>query len=604
MGTIFNKVGGTALASAILAIPNAAADGVTDDTAAVQAYLDERLAQGKPLILPAGVYAIKPSDPDGPILTVQGSAIFSQQLYGPGELKVAANSGNYEGMVKFEAPHNCPGATDCIFDHNARNNILPDLETYKARGRYTVYTYKSGAKYGSAKFNGNTIKNCDSHVSPYFSHYTGNGISQICYNTWLDGTNANGEDIDQSFINNTNDGLHCVGNRFYGASDALAPRTAIETHGSNQIVMGNHVERFQIYTNLSGIHQSIPQSKNILFSGNTGTVSRDGILIWGQTHADHPEGSTKVTIKGMTITDNRIHIAWTKYEWDESYGRFRSLALFGGDLQSDIEDLVCENNQFSYDAETEAKKFPNANSGAIGWYFGAAGAMTSKIQGMRISNNRVIGCPVSGFFGEFGAFGNLIIEGNEFIDCALTETSAPKVSNKIPMYLSILPTSRVSISRNKIIYNEDNISITDFIYVRDRYVPSATQPYELIDNEFIFPEGANLATVTDYVATPSSTNVKLFFKGEVPSDEIRLPLITGGIGSNVRYKDTGAKAEKVGVGAFSWRVTSYGGTAATPVTNGRRRGDLILVENPSANGHGAWIAISADTWKKTMLIEA
>jgi polygalacturonase len=293
----------------------AVGDGVADDTAAIQQAFNDAGPQGA-VYFPAGVYLVSPSASNGYILTLSEKKSFS--LLGQGAasiIKVKSNSGNYKGIIGLYNSNEDVKSlyvTGLTFDHNRQQNILAATADYEAQLRATISNYSSPNGYEQIEIHHCSILNTDSVVSFYFPKGLGNGkLVKIDACTWLSCGNANGSDIDQSFINATCDTMHVTNCTFQGESWSHAPRTAIEPHASNCIVANNTVAYFQVGANITGISQT-GTTVNMVCSDNTFQVSRDGILIWSQSLA--PANAT-IGFKNCIVSGNTLNIDATQYNF-------------------------------------------------------------------------------------------------------------------------------------------------------------------------------------------------------------------------------------------------------------------------------------------------
>lgn len=580
----------------------AVGDGTTDDTAAIQLAFTQTPAGGA-VFFPAGTYLVSPTSVSAYILSITNKSTFS--ICGQGVssvIKVKNGAGNYKGIiglanttVELTGFH----ADSLSFDHNRQNNVLASAADYEGKLRSTISNYSSTAGYNQIFITDCTIRNADGVVSFYFPKGVSNGKHvKITNCTWLSGANANGVDFDQSFINSTCDSLIISGCHFEGASWALAPRTAIETHSSSCVLTGNTISNFQIGANLTGISQS-GTNVNQICANNTFDVSREAILIWSQSLS--PANAT-VGFKNMIVTGNSINMNSYQYNFSPVVGACRAISIYGGATSISYENLAVTNNTIRYEREVDTSyisKFPLKSFGAISSY--ENGNQTNLAVNFSIVGNKIVNCPSSGIFFDLGKVKGLTISNNELIDCGTTISSTAQFSNKVPLYLSPSLESDCTIQNNVIMQTDAAPAITDFIFIRDR--ASSSYCYKCFHNTFALKDGVNPAAITDYVGVYNASQ-KLLFEGSVPLEAIRLPVMAGGIGSRVSIADSGRVAVKTNASGF-WKKEGYG--ASAPAAGAWNIGDVIYNEVPAAAGHLGWICIAAGspgTWKAFGAIEA
>ena len=573
----------------------AVGDGVTDDTAAIQAAIDS-MADNSSIVFPKGIYLVAPTIESSYILTLPN--INNITILGLGAtIKVEASSGNYLGILGYASGATPDGLTvrDVIFDHNGQNNDLGSLGAYSSRGRYTVSNYLSGNAFDNIVVSNVTVKNCDSVVSIYFTGSSSTAGSVSIDNCeWINARNYNGQDYDQSFINCRCDFLSITNNRFRGESWAYAPRTAIETHSSNQIVTGNIVEKFQIGINVTGISQTGTTYDHIV-NNNAFEVSRDGILIWSQPLAP---ASATTGFENMLISKNIIRMRPDEFVGTASAG-LRGIGIYGGSLHVEYKNLIIDGNQIVYPLDQSGSSYTTKSSSQA---WGAISSRTSSTVNadainVEITNNQIINCPMSGVFLEFSDWSGLKIEGNSFIDCGSTQNAAPASSTKQVIFFAGYLIGDCSISRNLFVDNFATTQVTDYIYLRDR-TASPLYFFDVRDNEFRFTDSATIVSGADYLGVYSSS-VLVKFNGEVPLDtNPRLPLITGGINSKVTVRSSDVSYTKNASGILDWKAEFFSSTS--PSTGSWRAGDVAYNTSPTSGGTIGWVCTttgSPGTWK-------
>ncbi len=573
----------------------AVGNGVADDTAAIQAAMTA-LADNSLITFPPGIYVVSPTLSSDYILKLPD--VNNIAILGDGAvIKVKNSAGNYRGIIGYVSGATPDGllVQDITFDHNGQNNDLGSLGAYSALGRYTVTNYLSGGSFDRISIRNVTVRNCDSVVSFYFTGGANTAGSVSIENCeWINARNYNGQDYDQSFINCRCDYLNIANNRFRGESWAYSPRSAIETHASNTIVVGNSIEKFQVGINVTGISQT-GTTYNHIVANNVFEVSRDGITIWSQPLAPT---SAVVGFENMLISKNIIRMMPIQFNWTASAG-LRGIAIFGGSTHVEYKNLVVDGNQIVYPLDPAGNSYTVKSTsqtwGAISSYLNST--QNADSVNVRISNNQVINCPMPGVFLEFGDWAGLEISGNTFVDCGSTQNASPIFSSKCVVYLSITLIGDCSVSRNVIIDNFSTTQVTDYVFIRDR-ASSPVYFFDVRNNEFRFATGATIVAGADYLGIASSSTLARFH-GEVPLVlDPRLPQITGGINSCVTVRSTDVKYIKNASGTTSWKAEFF--SAASPSTGTWRSGDVAWNTSPAAGGTPGWVCTTAGTpgtWK-------
>ena len=574
----------------------AVGDGVADDTAAIQAAINS-LSSEDSLYFPSGTYIVSPPASNDYVLKLP--AANNLTVYGDSTssiVKIKSSAGNYRGILGYVNGASPSGLTvrDITFDHNGQNNVLPTTAAYSAQVRATVSTYLTTTDWDRLQFLNITVLNCDAEVSIYCprgAYFGGSVLIDGC--TWYDARNANGANFDQSFINCTCEYLQIVNNHFRGASWALAPRTAIETHASDCVVTGNTIGFFQVGMNLTGVSQAGTTYRQVC-SDNTIEASRDGILIWSQSLAP---ASATIGFEGMTVQGNIIDMKPYDYAFAPSPIGYKGIAFFGG-AQITLKRCAILDNIISYPVDLAGNSYVDLSSskswGAIHSYQDSA--PTALLDDVVIAGNVVVNCASAGLFSDLGVWRGAQIVGNTFDNCGTTTSASAAFNNKIPLYFTSTLSSDAVIARNTFIDTNATPTITDVIFLRDR-LATPVYHYNVTDNVFEFADGATLTAVTDYVGVFSSATL-VRFHGEVPTDTVRLPAITGGIGSTVTIRSDGSTATKNQSGTTAWRKEVF--TSTAPATGSWRLGDLAWNTAPSAGGTPGWVCTTAGTpgtWK-------
>lgn len=359
----------------------AVGDGVTDDRAALNAAIQAAAVSGGTVWIPAGVFRATIDPATKAMLTVPGPGV---QLVGASReksiIRLADNQGDYQSLI---AGTDLSGLVirDLTLDQNATGNKITNITNLmNGQPRYFVKVFK-GSRI--------LIDNCTFADSDNVNSITINGgdlTSDVVIRNNLFQYNTNSSSHDHSTIYTSCKRATIEGNTFVGAG--ISARTAIEVHGSSQIVRGNRIHQFFTGINVAGIG---PQA-------NTGYVVFDniiedcgvGIHLWSWKYGSNTsEGLKDVVVQGNTVT-----LDFDRWANTISY---KAGILFDPGSSLPFRNVTIDSNVIRYKEFTAVPVA--ADRGSCGVMFERSSGVipTSALDWMiTISNNTIDGPPSSG----------------------------------------------------------------------------------------------------------------------------------------------------------------------------------------------------------------
>jgi|GEM_PF-6969280 len=575
-------------------------DGVTDDTAALQAALDA-LEDGQGLYIPAGTYLIAPTNTTDYILriTTERIAIFGESRE-TSIIKIKDGVGPYWGILGSQVKAVHWEVRDLGFDHNQQNNPMPsDAEYWRPTLRYTVSSFPGPAD--TVCIDTIDVLNCDSVVSLYFPQGVVSDTERaprtnitVTNSRWLrcDSQSSAAYDYDQSYINIAGELLNVHGCIFEGARWEKAPKTAIEVHGTTVSVTGNTISRFQVGINLTGMSWG-GTDRGLTFSGNSIEASRFGVTIWsgkqGSVDPVDPVGADRLLVVGNTITmrPDLYPAAYT-----QPIGSAIVFYAFRNSL--DAASIAILDNVITYG---DGITIPALRSGTPSLYAAAIAFPTSGSTGtkpataqLEISGNTVRHAPFAGLSITCAPLKGLHVADNNFVDCGVSSGAIGTQFGHVVFLDGEFLDSPV-LAGGKITMHADT-TCKAAIYYRDR---SSSGAKTLIASTVIDIRSADSTSCAEYVSAYPGSPVMM--TGHMAGTVKGMPK-TALHGSRVTTDD-GTIHERVGT---VW-VTRTAGTSA-PTSGTHTRGSTVTNTAPAPGSPTGWICTAPGTWKAYGLIEA
>jgi hypothetical protein len=304
-----------------LSVVDYGAVGTADDTATLQAAIDAAATYGAKVFLPVGTYIVAPVGTTRRMLRFTTGV---RGLFGSGAntsiIKVKNGVGNYHSILTNFSSGAGEGAVadsiaglelrDFTIDQNNTNNATSDpLGAGAMLAGYPRFCIGIAGGSNSARVQVRNVRCVDT-----------DGINTIFFqgrDVTIDScelvVSATGSDHDHSAIYTSSisgAGGHCLitGNLIYATTTGNpTARTAIETHGGSQHVIGNTVRKYFKAGNLTGV--STTAGDGIQWIGNSFIGVRYGLDLWSLATSAYPPG-----LQGARIAMNTFvmdPISWT-----------------------------------------------------------------------------------------------------------------------------------------------------------------------------------------------------------------------------------------------------------------------------------------------------
>nr|WP_246211688.1 glycoside hydrolase family 55 protein [Phytoactinopolyspora alkaliphila] len=571
-------------------------DGVTDDTAAIQAALDA-LDDGEGLYFPAGTFVVSPSTTTDFILRIKTKNV---SIFGESRetsiIRIKDGSGPYWGILGSLTAAEHWEIRNLGFDHNQQNNPLAtDAEYWRPTLRYTVACYPGDSD--TICVDTIDVLNCDSVVSLYFPSSGPRSRSVTVSNSrWLacDSQSSASYSYDQSLINVAGESIIITGCTFQGARWEKAPATAMELHGTTVSVIGNTITGFQTGVNLTGISRG-GTDYGLTCIGNSVEASRFGITIWSGQFSGQEE-IPPIGLAGVLVAGNSITMRTDLYPEAYTSPRGAAVTFFPYSLSLDLASVSIVDNMISYG---DGVTIPALRQGTPGIYAAAISVPTSGssaakplLAQLEISGNTVRHAPFAALAVTCAPLMGFHASGNNFLDCGVS-SGAPGTPFGHVVILDGEFLDDPVMTGGKIAIHADT-TCSSVIYYRDR----TEDPKPLVLSTMIDIRSADSSSCGDYVSVYPGSSVQI--ASHVGGVVKRMPPLATP-GSRVTT-DGQLVHEFVGGG---W-VTRGAGTAA-PTSGTHTRGSTVTNEAPAPGGVTGWICVESGdpgVWKGFGSIES
>lgn len=455
----------------------AVGDGITDDTNAIQATIDYvNSHNGGVVYFPSGTYLIriaKTTDPTWrhainiyPNICIQGESRSSTTI------KLKNSAGQYFSI--FSGPLITDDTSgievrDISFNANTTNNVVTGMSQLTDNGPRLFLTCFSGSKIVINNFRGYDIQ-C-------INLFTFNGVfvSNIdvshCLFEYTTSTPTVENDCSILYFYGIK-GCNFSHNTFVSTPAKYGARTAIETHGSSQTVIGNIIDGFRNGMNITGV---APDSHNIVIKGNVVRDCLNGIVLWSWFYGTN-DGTAGHALPGLTNVDiegNMIEINRDVYPDYATTGLDPIAAGISIDQSglAPVDSISIRNNTIVFLPYTTYALTEFATGGIV-WYRASIGGRgyDSNIQ---IIDNTIVNSPTNGIY--LGTNIKVLhVKGNMIVNPG--GTTAP--SNVLNAAF------KVGIFAYPITYGYDWI-IENNTIIDDRVIPKITSGISTGDNVFI-----------------------------------------------------------------------------------------------------------------------
>ncbi len=324
----------------------AVGDGVVDDRAAIQKTIDGvNAAGGGTVFFPSGTYKISKVADNSPIQVICLKLYSNIKLEGVNRdssfIKLADNVGNFDSMVgsfpSFEKMDNVQIKNLCFDANGAQNPTNQDLLTNQ--GSRNIVRVFIGKNY--------LIENCrfTNHKGIWSVVFNGLTSDVVIRNNEFTniGDKDPANDWDHSTIYTNGNNFLIENNLFSSISGPLTggARTAMEIHGSNQIIRGNTVNGYAFGVNVTGFSENY-NSFNQTYCNNVFNDMMDGFVIWSDKTL-----SGTIGLGNIRLFENEVNInasSWEKYVFFDGGNGFS----FERNRRLDIENLYIFKNKIKF----------------------------------------------------------------------------------------------------------------------------------------------------------------------------------------------------------------------------------------------------------------
>jgi hypothetical protein len=543
-----------------------------DDGPALQRAIDSVGRTGGVVRIRAGVYRLNIHDGICALTPRRNVRIIGD---GPAQtiLRIGPGQPAYKGVF-YPAPASEDlsgfGLQGLTIDQNGEANVIRSASDLAGNGRAVLCMFAgSGSRVDDCRFTG--LAGTNSLI------FNGPQVSDIrITNSQFDEVgNTSGVHYDHSTIYTHADRVHIAGNTFRGrvaGGGAFGATTAIETHGSNQIVSGNIIDGYQQGMNITGVAE---RSDNVIVTGNTITSAASGIQLWSYLYGSNRNrpALTNIVVSENTILIDRdpwVHVAG-------SSGLVSTGIAVNPSSDASIESLRIAGNVIAFRPSVNTTPSDDQSGGIEMWLTDAA----------VVSHNvSVIGNQITGAYGA----GIRLSMSADAVDIA---QNVIRNAGTSPAHFADPFRSGVMVSDL-----QKGVDIRDNQFVDDD--PSGTMKYGIYDATAA--GSTALRAVDNELRTPSAS-VPMFqnaggggsFLLSFLSD--RPPLMPGhavAVGSTITESSTGRVRSQIEAPAgTAWRSRAYGPEA--PRAGTWMAGDVVYNTNPSSGGNVGWICISGGT---------
>jgi hypothetical protein len=407
--------------------PAYAADrtGATDARAAIQAAIDAAATFGAAVHVPRGTYQLTVNTTSRQCLRLTAGI---RGFWGDGSnatiFKLVNAAGNHHNVIGNFSSASGYGATaggiagilirDFAIDQNTTTNVVTDPSTagplYNSYPRFCL-ALGGGSAAGSVTVSNVACRDTDGINTIWFQ---GRDVTirdcDLC-------VSPSGSDHDHSAIYTSNingAGCHCniTGNIVYApAAGNITARTAIETHGGSQHVIGNTVRNYFKAGNLTGV--STTTGDGIHWIANSFIGVRYGIQLWSlNVQPAYPPGLKNVHIKHNTFAMDPV--SWTPTGATDCRAIFLDTSSTGGSITAmPFIDVFIEGNDIRYLSGHTGVSGDTINH-AIDWR--RTGAPGSGVDRNIVIRNNFIDSPIASGIRYTSVTGDyldgLIISGN------------------------------------------------------------------------------------------------------------------------------------------------------------------------------------------------
>ncbi len=414
---------------------NAAGDGVTDDTDAIQACIDAvNAAGGGVVFFPAGTYLLRVAQVGSATfkhcLTIYPGIVLCGESHERSVLKLKDAAGNYNAILSrtlvSDSDMHDVGLYSLTIDQNTAGNVPATLADIANAGcaRFALQCY------GGHRV---TVRNCWFKGIKSINTLTFNAPVGMCTNIQVTGCRF--DMAASAAINNDHSTIYTSASEVVIADNifqAPAPNTfgatcPIEVHGSNQQIHHNVIKNYQIGCNFTGIAF---ESDNLHFDHNIIEGACYGVTIWSYFFGGN---TTQPALTNSSVSYNLIRLnrdAWpANAAFPLSYGI--GVEQIGN---APMRGIKVNGNQIFFATSIANMGDPDQYACGVDWERGTAGSPIGGLgydQDIEIKDNTIVGAYAAGVR-VVASVRNLTVTGNHIRDCG----SSAAVAMVNPAYRS------------------------------------------------------------------------------------------------------------------------------------------------------------------------
>ena len=543
-------------------------DGVSDDTAAIQAAL----ALGGDVYLPPGTYRITPTDPSHKYTFLHHSG--NTHIHGAGmgvtTLKVADKVGPYNQIFLAVGNASNFAMSNLTLDGNIANNPIVDRAEIYAHPRLAIHIVvnATGVVIDRVEFR---------NMGSINTIVTGRVAEQIVIRNcaFRDiGKDPNRVPHDHSTIYAHSNRVQILDNVFVssGVNDPGAI-TAIETHSTHAIVSGNLIANYLNGMNITGVQHE--DGRDAVVSNNVIRGAVNGILFWSNALGKHTSG---YGLNGLIVSNNAIELTQTMYPSIETHG-----IVLEPNANLPLKNIAIQNNIIRFELEESPRRIPSpsSNNGITLW----TGSPAITLTNVSIIGNLIENSPASAIR-LTAHLRNATVAGNVIRNPGSTKDATP--SAYLSGIASIVHAADMLVIRDNLI--TDDLDATRMHYGIFGDSASVSTNVQWINNAVRVSGSARSKFVADY--GNGGPNLKPLLIGT--SESFKPPIYAVRAGSRVIDPSNNSEWVLPQDGGFNlWIVRTWG--TGPPTTGAWRRGDIVWNTTPSADRPAGWLCVERGT---------
>jgi hypothetical protein len=462
------------------------------------------------------------------------------------------------------------GLENLTVDQNGGSNVIRSPSDLAGKERAVLCMFAgSNSRVNNSRFTG--LAGTNSLI------FNGTGVAdiRITDNQFDDVGNTSGVHYDHSTVYTHADQVRIVGNTFRGrvaGGGAFGATTAIETHGSNQIVSGNIIDGYLQGMNITGVAE---RSDNVIVTGNTISGAANGIQLWSYFYGSN---RNRPALTNVVVSENTIGI--DRDPWVHVVGPSGLVATgiaVNPHDDASIENMRIVGNVIAFEPSSNSTPSDDQSGGIEMWLINVAVVNRN----VSVTGNHITGAYGPGIRLSMSA--DEVDIAHNLIRNAGTSTAHFADPFRSGVMVSQLQKS-VAIRENQLVDDDPAGTMKYGIYDG---TAAGSIALRAIDNEL----RTLGASVPMFQNAGSGGSFLLSFVSDRP------PLLPGyavAVGSRITDTSTGRVRSQIDAPAgTAWRSWAYGPEA--PRAGTWVTGDVVYNTNPSPGGNVGWICVSTGT---------